>query len=57
MFNSLLQAASQKDPTRMRVVEQGSKLISLGAAEGFHKEVGHSWGLARLLWTEEHAQS
>ena len=60
-----LQVMSQLDPTGMAdqydwmgLVEQSSKLVSPSLLpEGFHKEVGHSWGLARLLWTEEHAQS
>jgi hypothetical protein len=41
--DTTLQAVSESDP--MALMEQNSKLVSLGAPDSFHGEVGHSQGL------------
>jgi len=48
-WRSLLQIVSQADPTGMRLVGQGSTLVSCGAPKGLHREAGCSWCPTRLL--------
>lgn len=57
MYNPPLQPVSWEDLTGVEVVNQGSKLVSLGVPEGFYRRAGHSSGPTKMLTTEEYAQS